>query len=46
MGVARLAGVGGVIVGEDGSILSDDVKEVHSTHLHTATEVVVGCSRR
>lgn len=34
--------VGGVIVGEDGPVLGENVKEMNSTDLNGPTEVVVG----
>ena len=36
--------VGGVVVGEDGAVLGEDVKEVDSADLHSAAQVMVGCS--
>ena len=36
--------VGRVVVGEDGAVLGEDVKEVDSTDLHSAAQVMVGYS--
>ena len=35
--------VGGVIVGEDGPILSEDVKEMNPADLYSPSQVLVGC---
>ena len=43
MGGCGCAVVGGVIVGEDGAVLGEDVKEMDSAHLHGPTQVLVGC---
>ena len=34
--------MGGVIIGEDGSVLGEDVKEVYSTDLYGPRQVLVG----
>ena len=34
--------VNGVVIREDGTVLSEDVEEVDSTHLNSTTQVLVG----
>ena len=43
MGGRGSAVVGGVIIGEDGAVLGEDVKEVNPADLYGPTYVVVGC---
>ena len=35
--------VGGVIVGEDGPVLCEDVKEMNSAYFYSPGQVMVGC---
>ena len=35
----------GVLVREDGAVLSDDVKQMHPTRLNRLCDVVVGCNQ-
>ena len=34
---------GGVVVGEDGAVLGEDIEEMNSTHFNSPADVLVGC---